>query len=406
MVARGSIPESLKDNSLDELWHRVRQKLDKYGEERRGAVKLPSLTDHAALTLSSLLNKPTGSRIDLTELELALLAQGVGTDLHTALELLGVPASSTRIASRLATQRREEARCRVIEMVATWPEAWCGEWVDWLFRSGAMAHTDAASATERVSEVRRLLDHCSVLNAPMARNDLAVSLYGSAHALDDGSTRERCARRALWHVLTQTPDYHQGRAVWNAAGIYTDKVSTPVLTWQLHLQAGSALGTLCSAANKAGIPLHLSLFALLANPVLCDNPDRSVLVVENPRLVEAAAELGFEQTVIATNGNPSTVVLLLVQSMLEQGIEVLYHGDFDAAGLAICSRMVEKGCTPWRMTASDYGGALEKAKKLGVQLPMDYMPCGATAWDVELQRAMLLHQRVVHEEFLIEVLLR
>lgn len=406
MADAGSIPESLKDDSLAELWQRVRRKLDKFGEERRGTVALPSLTDHAALTLSSLLNKPLTTRINLTDLEQALLGQGVGSDLHSALELLGVPASATQIASRMAALRRREARDSVTEMVASWREVWCGEWVDWLFRSGAMANADAATATHRVAEVRRLLDYHAATQEPLARNDLAVSLYGSAHALDDGVGLERCARRALWHVLNQMPDYHQARAVWNAAGIYTDKVSTPVLTWRLKLQSQSALGKICTAATEAAVPLHLSLYALLRHRILCDPQYQSVLVVENPRLVEAAAEKNFQQTVIATNGNPSTVVLLLVQSMIEQGIEVRYHGDFDAAGLAICKRMIEKGCTPWRMSASHYEAALDRAKALGVRLPRDHAPCGATPWDVELQQAMLLHRRVVHEEFLIDELIR
>src|SRR6185295_7283748 len=62
--------------------------------------------------------------------------------------------------------------------------------------------------------------------------------------------------------------------------------------------------------------------------------------------------------VLATNGQPSSAVLLLLDQLLESGAALRYHGDFDTPGLAICERLTHRGVIPWRMTARDYCDAL------------------------------------------------
>jgi len=326
------------------LWNIIRQRLDKFGSDRRGVIKLPELTDSALLTLSSLLDKKLTTRIDLAALEVSLCNKGVGANLSQALEQLGFPASASHIASRAASQRRAAARSAVEKMIAHWPEPWCEEWAEWLFRSGLMANIGATAASQLAQDARKVLDT-------------------------------------------------------------TDQVSTPVLTWGLQLHTATALGQVCHAANQALIPLHLSGLALQHNEIRRDVSQQSVLLVENPRLVEAAAERKIAHAVVATNGNPSNVVIILVQALLKQNVEIRYHGDFDAAGIAICKRMFEMGCTPWLMQASDYQRALAKAQQLSIELPVDDADCGETPWDEELQQQMIRSRVVVHEELLIEEIL-
>ncbi len=401
-----SIPDSLSHDALAPLWEKIRQRLDKYGPDRRGTIKLPRLTDNAALILSSLLDKKLTSRINLDELEVSLTAKGVGSDLTTALDILGYPASASREAFRAANLRRADARTAVDNAITSWPETWCEEWVEWLFRSGIMANTNNHSALQLVEQVRRVLDYLKdTQHQQIARNDLAVKLFGSSHALDDSTAIERAARRTLWHKINKTPDYHERRAVWSAAGITTDRVSTPVLSWSLKLHPHTALGKLCNAANEAGIPLHLSTLALEQNEIRGIEIQKPILVVENPRLVEAAAERQVNQTVITTNGNPSNVVIILIKALLQQNIEILYHGDFDAAGIAICKRMFTMGCKPWLMSAENYINALEKASRLKLTLPLEDSAYGDTPWDNELQTQLTKHKLVIHEELLIDEIL-
>ena len=90
-------------------------------------------------------------------------------------------------------------------------------------------------------------------------------------------------------------------------------------------------------ATECELPLHASLYALRLHPVAVQ-PGTLVLLVENPRLVEAAVERALPSCVVAGNGNPSAAVIELLTQLRKSGALILYHGDFDAAGIAICRR--------------------------------------------------------------------
>lgn len=343
--------------------------------------------------------------MNLGLLEQSLVDKGIGENLDQALELLGALASQHRLAEREVAQRRQAARHCVDALVEQWPETWATVWANWLFQSGQMVSEDETSANALADNVRAILDRQSnVAAGPVARNELAVSVCGSAHALDDGVLLERCARRALWHAIGEQVAYSDGRIVWIAAGIHTDRVSAPVLAWHLPLDANSALGRISAAADAAQVPIHLSAMALNNHAIVCHQRE-PVLLVENPRLVEAAAERQLRRCVIATNGNPSTAVMQLVMALLQQGIEVRQHADFDTAGIGICRRLAERGCKPWRMNAQDYQRALRMAANAGLDLPGNDTSCGETPWDPQLQIDMDTHSLVVHEELIVDELL-
>ncbi len=399
-----TVPESLRHEDLGVVWQAARSQLDRFGPDRRGSVNLPVVSDAAALRLTSLLGTTLTARLDLARLEQALAIQGVGVDLDQALTELGVPASARRKEVRAIAARRQAARQSTEVLVAEWPEPWGPEWTGWLFQSGQMINENKESATRLVNTVRQILDRWQLCEGEsMARNDMAVSLCGSAHALDDGLLLERCARRSLWHALDKQVDYHDGRAVWIAAAILTDRLSSPVLTWQLPLDARSALGSICMAATAAEVPIHLSAYALSSHEIRFQ-AQGPVLLVENPRVVEAAAERKIQRCVISTNGNPSTAVMRLVRAMLAAGIEVRHHNDFDVAGVGICRRLAEQGCTPWRMGSRDYDEAVSNASSAGLELPVEKAQCGVTQWDPQLQFQINKVKAVVHEELLLDSL--
>jgi hypothetical protein len=101
-------------------------------------------------------------------------------------------------------------------------------------------------------------------------------------------------------------------------------------------------------------------------------------VVENPRLVEAAAERRLAAAVLCTNGNPTMAPSLAIAQLQGCGVQLRYHGDIDAAGLAMAGRARDAGCEPFRMSASDYRDALGEASAAGVQLPRDPAPAPPT----------------------------
>jgi len=194
------------------------------------------------------------------------------------------------------------------------------------------------------------------------------------------------------------------RELWERAGVRLDLTSAPVLTWCLPVPEASPLGPLMRASSTAEIPLHLSRFALTRHPLEVA-PGTRILVVENPRVVEAAAELGTRRPLLCTNGQPSSTVLLALEQLVSAGARLYYHGDFDSPGLSICERMMRLGLIPWRMAREDYAHALAVADRDGIELPIDMHAPGATPWDASLQITFDKERRIVHEERLLPGLL-
>ena len=231
-----------------------------------------------------------------------------------------------------------------------------------------------------------------------SRTELAAELFGSSHALDQGTKLASFVKRALRCRLGEPLG---DRELWEASGIQADRVSAPVLAWAIPVTGNSPLDVAIRASTSDGLPLHVSLLAMLRHPLKVP-AGTPVLVVENPRLVEAAAERGLDCCVVATNGNPTTAVTTLVQQLREAGARLWYHGDFDATGIAICRRMHGFGCHPWRMDAKDYQEAVSQAERDGVRLDRDSKACGPTPWDPALKELFGTQRLIVHEEFVLD----
>ena len=422
-----SVPESLSRAGLQPVWAAARRHLDRQGSERRGAISRPSLDSGSVLALESLLGKRLAKRLDLAEVEAALAALGVGDSLGEALARLGHPPSSDASARRAARARSASARAALERAVEPWDEPWAVEWAGGVVRAGLLAGLSGGEVESLATDVRRLLDRLDELElrrtigrgdwkavgpAPCAspsgshssprplepvgvsRTELAAELFGSSHALDQGTKLASFVSRALRYRLGVGLD---GRELWEASGIQADRVSAPALTWAVPATGGSALDEAIRASARGRLPLHISLLAILRHPVEVP-AGTPVLVVENPRLVEAAAERGLGCCVVA----PATAVTTLVGQMQQSGARVWYHGDFDAAGIAICRRMHEMGCTPWMMDARHYEHAVRLAGSSLVQLERSAKGCGPTPWDPGLEAAFDDRRLIVHEEFVLD----
>jgi len=398
-------------------------------------MRRPDLDPVSELTLRSLLGHPY-KRLDLGHLEDVLVGRLIGRDLDDALFRLGHPPSKEAAQRRTARTRSAEARSALRDAVEPWPEPWAREWAGTAIRAGLHSGLDADDVRTVVHDVRRLLDYLGntaskpphsphsvsspnpgdFLGPPpdhrsdeveptgitaspfVSRTDLAAALFGSAHALDPGLRLTAFVTRALrLHVGEDLA----GRELWEAVGVQADRVSAPALVWAVPATGRSALAELLRSAAESGLPFHTSLLALRRHPVSVP-ADTPVLAVENPRLLEAAAERGLACCVVATNGNPATAVTTLLDQMRASGATVWYHGDFDAAGIAICRRMHESRCRPWMMTARDYRSAIDRATEGGVRLEKDTKACGPTPWDPPLEPTFNRSRQIVHEEFLLD----
>jgi uncharacterized protein (TIGR02679 family) len=85
--------------------------------------------------------------------------------------------------------------------------------------------------------------------------------------------------------------------------------------------------------------------------------------------------------------------------MRDAGIARRYHGDFDWPGIQIATRVIERlGAAPWRMRCADY-------ESVDATLALEGEPVD-TPWDPTLRDAMVARARTVHEEQVMETLLR
>lgn len=394
---------SLTADGLDEVWDRVRDRLERRGTDNRGRVNLPPLSSRARLTLGALLRRPPGLTIDLAVLERSLRALDIGPDLAGALSQLGHPVSEGPTLLRAERAAGRAAREAARTEAGSWPEPWAPSWIDEVIGAGGLRGLDAPEAVRFVRRVRSILDELDgpgTSAAPWGRVDLAAKVLGSAHALDTGTRLEAAATRALVYLLGPA----DRRDLWEQAGAHLDLTSGPALTWRLPVATWSPLHALAEQATALGVPVHLTQFALRRHPIHVQ-ASADILVVENPRIVEAAAQSDAAIPMIATNGNPSGAVRLLLAQLLDAGAMLRYHGDFDAAGLAMCARMAAAGLVPWRMDATDYLEALATADAAGVELPVDAMVAGPTPWDPDLRQEFDRDRRIVHEERILPYLL-
>ena len=236
--------------------------------------------------MESLLGRRPAKRLDLQELEAALVARGIGSDLCDSLARLGCPPSADAARRRSDRARAQDARESLRSAVSTWHEPWAAVWANEIAGAGLLPDYDGDEAARLAGDVRRLLDHLDDAQpSASSRTEIAATLYGSAHALDPGTRRASAVTHALRHRNGPLDE----RELWEAAGILSDQVSAPALVWSLPVDGASPLDLHIRFALHAGLPLHLSLFALRRHPIAVD-AGTPVLVVENPRLVEAAAE--------------------------------------------------------------------------------------------------------------------
>lgn len=417
-------PATLRDPALASLWQRARQRLDRFGTTRRGRVELPPLPGGPSrLAVKNLIGREPAASIDLREIERGLVGLGVGSDLDSALTNLGHPPSLSAAASREQRQARRDARHTASRLVEAWPEPWADAWIDREVAAGSFSGAGEAEIHDLLDAVRAVLDvvagrrHLDLVagrHGP-SRTDLAARLFGSAHALDRSEPAGRLVARALSAVADHAPSSPSpspssplsptlpSRSAghpalpWEAAGFHTDLVSHPVLTWGLDLRPGSPLADLAVTATRAGLPLPVTQLALREHPLQAV-AGRAVVCVENPRLVEAAAELRIDTPVLTTNGNPRRSAVLIVEQLLASGAPVYYHGDFDSPGLAICGRMHELGCRPVAMTAEHYDQLVRRAADLDIDLPGDTSPAEPTPWCDPLEETFNRSRRIIHEE--------
>ena len=323
--------------------------------------------------------------------------------------------------------RRTEAYTALAGAMDAWGEPWTRELARELSIACQFADIETEQALVLVEQIRQLLDVLDGRHVPQhdrmshgycrdsltmssdvadrvsfSRGELAARLFGSSHALDDGTVLARWVTAALSHRLGKHRERLDRRDVWEPSGIRNSRVTAPVLSWSVPAIGESGLAEMIRAATGGEMPAHISLYAMLRHPVSVP-PATPVLVVENPRLVEAAAERRLGCCVVATNGNPTRSATTLLEQLRQSGASLWCHADFDIWGIAICRRLSARfDCEPWMMGAGDYEDAIGEARLNRVPLNQSDKKCGPTPWDPRLKRVFGKHRLIVDEEFVVD----
>jgi uncharacterized protein (TIGR02679 family) len=402
-------PDWLADPALRPLWQVAAARLERRALEPGGAVVLDGLDRAARHALGALLGRPVVSakvRVDLAQLDSLLRARsGVGGLCAVAEAALG------RRLRDLAAERDAASRARAEPFVAAraWldthpgvaPTAWPDEFLAAVRRSGLLTRTPDAS--------RVLVQACEVLAAltgsteTISRTELAVRYTGDAHGLDDGRPPAQVVLRGLAVAAGVDPPSAAAarRALWERYGVAVDAVSATCLVLGLRPPAeGPAARRLRMAADD-GDPVHLTRWDLRRGS-LAVAAGTGVLVCENPRVLEAFAERhGGRFAVVCVAGEPNIVTVDLLRALAGGGAVLRYHGDFDWPGIAIANRLRSTvGAEPWLMTAADY------LRAVGPFGPLLLGRRVEPSWESELGREMDRQETAVHEEAVIEQLLR
>ena len=233
----------------------------------------------------------------------------------------------------------------------------------------------------------------------------AARVLKDAHALDPGMPRATLAVRGAADLggIELEDDSEGRRTAWASVGLLCDELSSPVLVLNLPAPGDSPLARMLQAGAEAGEPLHISLRLLLRHPIErgAKISGRDIFVCENPTVVAmAASRFGPRcSPLVCVGGQPATPAMVLLRQLAAAGTRLRYHGDFDAAGLAIARQLFrELGAEPWRFGAA---GSAEAAK--GKRFAGDP---GPTPWSPQLAEVMRHTELAVHEEAVFDLLAR
>lgn len=410
-----ALPRWVSAPALRPVWEAAGRRLEAGGLAPRGRFTVTGLDRDARHALSDLLGRPVlqdSRSVDLAELDTVLGPYG-------GVVTVVVAVTGRSLADRPRARREQEDRrtapitaARAAAEESLPVAAWTGEWLEGLRAAGVLSRLPV---TESVPVVERAVAVLGALTLPplgtststgtvrpVARNELAARHAGDAHALDDGSVLALVVLRGLaaWQGLALPGTARGRRELWERAGVVSDLVSSTCLTLGLRPVGDGPFAVRLRAAADDGAVVHLTARDLRGADLRVE-PGTQVLVCENPRVLEAVADVyGGAVPVVCTSGSPALVCLDVLARLAGSGAALRYHGDFDWPGIEIANRLVAAvGVRPWLMTAADYEAATP-----GARLPLTGRPV-EPAWDLELGAAMRAAGLAVHEEAVLPHLL-
>lgn len=385
------------------IWQRVHAKTLR-GEPCVGVVRLQQPTLEQRDAVSRLLGEVPRGRavsVSLRHLRELLADAGVAESLEdAAAEVLGEAAIQVR-----------ESRVRERE---AWAAVFAESSKGGVLVTAVVAEVRNSGLLKRLSGGSpqvgaRLLNQLRLLAARLpaegrAIAQLAAEVAGDAHALDEGSALGTLGvrlanRKARLESDDDSAAELDRREAWAAVGVVCDELSAPALALNLRTVDDSPLSQQLALHAAHGEPSRLSLRQLVRTSV--QFAPMQVFVCENPSVLAAIADtLGPDAPpAVCTEGMPKTAVHQLLKRIRQSGGTIRFHADFDWAGLLIGNVLMHRhGARPLRMGVEDYESAPAGPPLVGVRT--------LALWDQELAAAMARRGYGVHEEQVLQSLLR
>jgi len=406
----------LGGGELAELRQRMRRHFERHGRnpEKSGfhLTKLSAVEYEALALLIGLPPRSTQSvRIDIARFDAALQDAGMANSLHEALEMLDGPIVN-----------RAEAKA---ELQSRWSSVTDGQGLHpslqaWLQGASAVGLLKRVSKQE--TQTAHLLlqqAHVVLLRLPaqgLTRAQLAAEVLGNAHALDIGQAVATVVLAALQHSAStdeqEQPPSEEAteeadgarrpnervRDIWARSGVLVNELARPALFLNLPVRTPS------NALAAPGEPGYLSLRRLVRTPPDWDVADQIIYVCENPNIVSIAADqLGAAcAPLVCTDGMPAAAQRVLLKQLSDAGAKLLYHGDFDWAGIHIANNVMKLcDARSWRFGAEDY---LQAVKSLAPKERDLEVVRIAASWDFALVESMRLKGVAIAEEAVVSQL--
>ncbi|SAL09178.1 hypothetical protein AWB64_00094 [Caballeronia sordidicola] len=403
----------LGGEALIRLRQRMRARYARLSLERSPSiVKLTGLQPHEYEALALLSGKAVSNSrsitLDVVAVDTTLRSSGVAASLREALERLDGPILSALV------QAESEARWIELQKAADDSRI-----VEFLTSPSSLGLLKRLSRRD-LQVARRLLQRAfAVLSrlpaSGIPRAQLAAEVLGDAHSLDNGQAVATlvlsiCRRRqkavesddgdSPFNTADAGQSDESSREIWAQQGVFVNELARPALFLNVPVRAVRQPG-------RFGEPSYMSLRSLVRSPPAWAVKDRMVYVCENPEVVTIAADrLGRAcAPLICTDGMPAAAQRVLLNQLVGAGAQLVYHGDFDWAGLSIANFVRRKWvASSWHFNAEDYELAASRRSEDDVR-DLSGAPVIAS-WDPVLTEAMSCRGFSIAEEAVVETLLQ
>ncbi len=380
------------------LVDRIRIRLER-GEPVDGTVTLVGATPEqrkaAARLVGHRLGRGTSLSVPLPEVEAALRRAGITSGLRGAVETLaGRPVRNPQ-AERAAEIERFHGALDAARRSHLRGAEWHATWLDEITKDSSLIRMVRQGQGHLLAEATAVLERLpdGASESAVLLPALAEAVTGDAGALNATPLATLVLRALALREGVPMPAGRQAeRALWTAAGVVTDDLSSQVLV--LNVRAGGErLGSWLTEAAEAGEPFRVTLHQLSVMSILPLAID--LYVCQNAAVVQAAAsQLGAASApLVCTEGEPSVACRRLLQTAIATGTRIHWHSDVDWAGLRQTTAAISRlGATPWVMSAGDYEAAAGTCSE-----PLRG-PAAESPWDPRLAELMHAHGRAVTED--------